>query len=101
MQILTCDKPGSFQYKEVDLPLIPPGQSLLKIKRIGICGTDLHAFEGNQPFFEYPRVLGHELAAEYTAGDAMGFEIGEPVTIIPDSPAANALPAIAVNLIAA
>ncbi len=83
MQILACEKPGTFQYQQRDIPVIKPGQSLLKIKRIGICGTDLHAFEGSQPFFEYPRVLGHELAAEYIAGDAPGFEIDEPVTIIP------------------
>ena len=38
--------------------------AILKVKRIGICGTDLHAFEGTQPYFEYPRVLGHELACE-------------------------------------
>jgi 2-desacetyl-2-hydroxyethyl bacteriochlorophyllide A dehydrogenase len=83
MQILSCEKPGIFQYQESNIPVIKPGQSLLKIKRIGICGTDLHAFEGNQPFFEYPRVLGHELAAEYITGDAPGFEAGEVVTIIP------------------
>lgn len=83
MQILSCNKPGSFQYQERNIPVIEPGQSLLKIKRVGICGTDLHAVEGTQPFFEYPRVLGHELAAEYIAGDALGFETGEAVTIIP------------------
>jgi len=56
---------------------------LLKIKRIGICGTDLHAFEGTQPFFSYPRILGHELAAEIVSTDAAGFAIGEAVTFIP------------------
>ncbi len=60
-----------------------PGFSLLRIRRIGICGTDLHAFAGNQPFFSYPRVLGHELAAEFVEGDAPGFVAGEQLTILP------------------
>jgi threonine dehydrogenase-like Zn-dependent dehydrogenase len=48
--------------KEVDPPIRQSGQALVRIKRVGICGTDLHAFEGNQPFFTYPRILGYELA---------------------------------------
>jgi 2-desacetyl-2-hydroxyethyl bacteriochlorophyllide A dehydrogenase len=71
------------EYQEIEIPKVLPGNSLLKIKRIGICGTDLHAFEGTQPFFEYPRVLGHELAAEFIEGDAPGFIAGEAVTFIP------------------
>ena len=35
---------------------------LVSVKRVGICGTDIHAYGGNQPFFNYPRVLGHELS---------------------------------------
>ena len=83
MKTLVCTTPGKFEYSEVEKPELTEGQSILKIKRVGICGTDLHAFEGTQPFFEYPRILGHELAAEYVAGDAEGFTPGEAVTIIP------------------
>lgn len=39
-------------------------RKLVKIRRIGICGTDLHAYKGNQPFFSYPRILGHELSGD-------------------------------------
>ncbi|MCX6293254.1 MAG: zinc-binding alcohol dehydrogenase family protein [Sphingobacteriales bacterium] len=59
------------------------GETLLKIERIGICGTDLHAFEGTQPFFNYPRILGHELAATIVETNAKGFLPNEAVTIIP------------------
>lgn len=45
----------------------PPGHALLRVHRIGVCGTDLHAFEGRQTFFTYPRILGHELGAEVVA----------------------------------
>ncbi|WP_295721700.1 zinc-binding alcohol dehydrogenase family protein [Mucilaginibacter sp.] len=84
MKILTCITPGQLEYGVADVPELKPGNALLKIKRIGICGTDLHAFEGTQPFFSYPRVLGHELAAELLdAGGEDGFEKGEAVTFIP------------------
>jgi 2-desacetyl-2-hydroxyethyl bacteriochlorophyllide A dehydrogenase len=84
MKVLTCTTPGKLEYGIADVPQVKPGNALLKIKRIGICGTDLHAFEGTQPFFSYPRILGHELAAELVnAGAAEGFEKGEAVTFIP------------------
>ena len=60
---LICTTPGSFEYADADMPELKPGHSILQLKRIGICGTDLHAFEGTQPYFNYPRILGHELAA--------------------------------------
>jgi threonine dehydrogenase-like Zn-dependent dehydrogenase len=83
MRSLVCITPGEFEYKEVEIPSSKAGHSLLRISRIGICGTDLHAFEGTQPFFNYPRILGHELAAEYVSGDAEGFEPGERITFSP------------------
>ena len=83
MRTLVCTTPGQFEYREAAEPVVLPGQTLLKINRIGICGTDLHAFEGTQPFFNYPRILGHELAAEIAGGDAEGFMKGEKVTFIP------------------
>jgi 2-desacetyl-2-hydroxyethyl bacteriochlorophyllide A dehydrogenase len=84
MKTLVCTKPGEFSYEEGEMPVLQKGQAIIKIKRIGICGTDLHAFEGTQPFFEYPRILGHELAGELLAVDgAEGFEIGERVSFIP------------------
>ncbi|HEY8895009.1 MAG TPA: alcohol dehydrogenase catalytic domain-containing protein, partial [Niastella sp.] len=64
MKQLVCITPGQLEYQDAQQPVAAAKQSLLKIKRIGICGTDLHAYEGTQPFFNYPRILGHELAAE-------------------------------------
>ncbi|MBV4358773.1 zinc-binding alcohol dehydrogenase family protein [Pinibacter aurantiacus] len=83
MKTLVCVTPGTFEYATAAMPEVKEGYSLLRIKRIGICGTDLHAFEGTQPFFSYPRILGHELGAEYISGDAAGFQTGEAVTFIP------------------
>lgn len=84
MKTLVCIEPGHFEYQSIAKPELTKGNAIIKIKRIGICGTDLHAFEGTQPFFEYPRILGHELAGELVEfDDAPGFEIGEAVTFIP------------------
>ena len=52
MKALVCEEPGSFQYIKKEKPLLQDGHGILEIKRIGICGTDLHAFEGTQPFFK-------------------------------------------------
>jgi 2-desacetyl-2-hydroxyethyl bacteriochlorophyllide A dehydrogenase len=83
MKALVCIKPGCFEYREVNDIDWKPGFTLLKIKRVGVCGTDLHAFEGTQPYFNYPRILGHELAAEIIETDAAGFSKNETVTCIP------------------
>jgi len=83
MKTLVCKTPGEFEYQESTMPLREEGQTLLRIQRIGICGTDLHAFEGTQPFFQYPRILGHELAAVIEETDAQGFSKGDAVTFIP------------------
>lgn len=82
MKVLVCEKPGKLNYTDRPKPEPVEGNTLLRIRRIGICGTDLHAFEGTQPYFNYPRVLGHELAAEVitSSGD---FKAGDPVTVIP------------------
>lgn len=84
MKQLACIEPGSWEFQEVDLPEKKAGYALLKIRRIGICGTDLHAFEGTQPFFSYPRVLGHELAGEIVdIEEDSVFKKGDFVTIVP------------------
>jgi len=84
METLVCTSPGNFAYESTERPLLANGHTIIKITRIGICGTDLHAYEGTQPFFNYPRILGHELAGEIIETDgAQGFSVGEAVTFIP------------------
>jgi 2-desacetyl-2-hydroxyethyl bacteriochlorophyllide A dehydrogenase len=84
MRILSCLRPGQLEYSDAPRPELKKKHAIIKIRRIGICGTDLHAFEGTQPFFSYPRILGHEVAGELVeADDAPGFKIGEAVTFIP------------------
>jgi len=84
MNTLICTTPGSFAYEQADKPVLKADHAIIKIKRIGVCGTDLHAFRGTQPFFSYPRILGHELSGELVeANNAPGFKVGEAVTFIP------------------
>ncbi len=84
MNTLICQEPFRFGFEERPDPMLLPGHAILRIRRIGICGTDLHAFEGTQPYFQYPRILGHELAAEIAAIEAgQGFEEGETVSFLP------------------
>jgi 2-desacetyl-2-hydroxyethyl bacteriochlorophyllide A dehydrogenase len=84
MKTLVCNAPGVLEYKTGEKPVLTKGNAIIKINRIGICGTDLHAFEGTQPYFEYPRILGHELAGELVEfDDTPGFKPGEKVTFIP------------------
>ena len=84
MKTLVCVEPGKFEFVTRERPTLQKGNAIIRIKRIGICGTDLHAFEGTQPFFNYPRVLGHELAGELIDFDeAPGFKVGETVSFIP------------------
>lgn len=84
MNTLVCTEPGKLVYTNRRKPVSTRGHAIISIKRIGVCGTDLHAFEGTQPYFTYPRVLGHELSGILEeADDAPGFEAGEAVTFIP------------------
>ncbi len=68
MKAITLDEPRHLRLSDVESPATPEtGEALVRVLRVGICGTDLHAFEGKQPFFSYPRILGHELAVEIVA----------------------------------
>ena len=63
----------------------PPGWVQVRVRRVGICGTDLHAYAGKQPFFAYPRVLGHELAVtvHQLGADVHGFAVGDDLAVRP------------------
>jgi 2-desacetyl-2-hydroxyethyl bacteriochlorophyllide A dehydrogenase len=68
MQSIVLQEPGRFVLHELAAIAPPaPHEATIRIHRIGICGTDIHAYRGRQPFFTYPRRLGHELGAEVVA----------------------------------
>lgn len=74
MKTLVLQTPGTLVAADTAPPGRPAaGQALVRVHRVGVCGTDIHAFNGKQPFFSYPRILGHELGVEVLA-------VGENVT---------------------
>ncbi|MDF1740172.1 MAG: zinc-binding alcohol dehydrogenase family protein [Verrucomicrobiales bacterium] len=81
---IRLEEPGRLAAVEGAVPEPAQGETLLRIRRIGVCGTDIHAFHGRQPFFEYPRILGHELGAEVVSvnGDS-SFSPGDFVAVEP------------------
>lgn len=84
MKSVVCTNPGVMEIRDVKRPEVKPGHVVIKVKRIGICGTDIHAYGGNQPYFEYPRVLGHELSGEIEAvGEGVDLKAGQDVYVMP------------------
>jgi 2-desacetyl-2-hydroxyethyl bacteriochlorophyllide A dehydrogenase len=84
MNAVVCISPGELKAINKTAPTAQKGQAIVKIRRVGICGTDIHAFDGTQPYFSYPRILGHELAGELEEGDQLpGFSRKEIVTVLP------------------
>lgn len=85
MKSIVCEEPNIFKEENIAFPVRKQGEALIRIKRIGICGTDLHAFKGNQPYFTYPRILGHELSGtiEEIDNNTENLQVGDQVAIIP------------------
>ncbi|MCX6953347.1 MAG: zinc-binding alcohol dehydrogenase family protein [Verrucomicrobia bacterium] len=82
---IVLEKPGQFVATDGPEPVLAPGESLVRVHRIGVCGTDLHAFAGKQPFFGYPRILGHELGVEVIdpGSDPQGLKAGDRCSVEP------------------
>lgn len=86
MKAIILEKPGQFQPIELDPPAKPSrGEALVRVRRIGICGTDFHAFRGTHPFIQYPRILGHELGVEIAevGGNDRGLKAGDVCSVDP------------------
>jgi 2-desacetyl-2-hydroxyethyl bacteriochlorophyllide A dehydrogenase len=65
MQAILLEKPGQFATIRIDEPASPgPEEALVRVHRVGICGTDIACYLGKFPFFSYPRIPGHELGVE-------------------------------------
>jgi 2-desacetyl-2-hydroxyethyl bacteriochlorophyllide A dehydrogenase len=86
MNAILLEEPGKF--KNIELATIQApnkNEVTLKIRQLGVCGTDLHAYNGKQPFFSYPRILGHEIAAEVVkiGADVKHLKIGDLCSVNP------------------
>ena len=76
-------KPGEIIFREIPVPEITEDQVLVKIMRIGICGSDIHVYHGKHPFTKYPVTQGHEVSGEIVKiGDKVTqFHVGQKITI--------------------
>ncbi len=84
MKAVICEKPGKLAVVDRPTPEPQPGEVLVHIRRIGICGTDFHIFGGKHPYLEYPRVMGHELSGTVERAPAGSrLSPGENVYIVP------------------
>ncbi|MBT0569470.1 zinc-binding alcohol dehydrogenase family protein [Curvibacter sp. CHRR-16] len=62
MLTIICENPHQLTAIDSPKPVRAEGEVLLRVRRVGVCGTDLHIYTGNQPYLSYPRVMGHEIA---------------------------------------
>ena len=86
MKAFLIEKPEVFRFGNAEMPTAGPGEVLLKIERIGLCGSDLTTWRGLNPMVSYPRIPGHEIAAtiaETGAGVPEHLTPGLLVTVIP------------------
>lgn len=77
--------PGKIELRNVPAPVPGAGQVLLRIQRIGVCGSDLHVYHGKHPFTPYPVVQGHEFSAivEAVGPGVTGIPVGSKATATP------------------
>ncbi|MEI6874865.1 MAG: alcohol dehydrogenase catalytic domain-containing protein [Spirochaetota bacterium] len=77
--------PGQIEFRDQPLPGIGAGQVLVKVHRIGVCGSDMHVYHGKHPYTSYPVVQGHEVSGEIaeTGKAVSGLSRGDRVTIQP------------------
>lgn len=84
MHVLVCAAPGELKVEHRPAPSPGPDEVLLRVRRVGICGTDMHIYRGTQPYLSYPRVMGHELSGEVvSAPDGSGLEAGDHAYVMP------------------
>jgi len=83
MDALLCTTPGTLEVVQRPRTARATGEVLVRPRRVGICGTDYHIYEGKHPFLAYPRVMGHELAVEVVDGGESDFRVGEIVVVNP------------------
>lgn len=84
MEALVCVEPGKLIVEQRPAPTPDPSHALVRPRRVGICGTDYHIYEGKHPFLQYPRIMGHELAVEVVHAPAgSGIEPGQSFAVNP------------------
>ena len=85
MQQAIMTNPGKIEFVEIERPHLAADEVILQVKRIGVCGSDIHVFHGLHPYTSYPVVQGHEIGAVIAeaGADVSGFAPGDKVVFMP------------------
>ncbi len=85
MKQILLEAPGRFAEREAEAPVQAAGHALVRIEKVGVCGSDFHAFAGRHPIYTYPRIIGHELSGvvEHAPVNSKGVERGDRCAIEP------------------
>jgi L-iditol 2-dehydrogenase len=94
MKQAVMTQPGAISFREIDTPEITGNEVLIRIMRIGVCGSDIHVYHGKHPYTKYPVVQGHEVSGEISKVGPLvkGLAIGDRVTIQPQVVCGKCLP---------
>lgn len=84
MDAIVCVAPGQLALERRPIPTRGADEVLIRVRNVGVCGTDMHIFRGTQPYLSYPRIMGHELSGEVVeAPPRSQLEAGDPVYVMP------------------
>ena len=86
MKTIVLEEPRRFVQKEIPAPEAPgAGEALVRVHRVGVCGTDISGYLGKMPFYGYPRIPGHELGVEVLAvGESVdNVQVGDRCSVEP------------------
>lgn len=83
LKAIVCEEPYRLSVETRGAPMPAAGEVLMRIRRVGLCGTDYHIFSGTHPYLEYPRVMGHELAGVVEVSSGASLRPGQVVTVNP------------------
>ncbi|MHA2186341.1 MAG: alcohol dehydrogenase catalytic domain-containing protein, partial [Promethearchaeota archaeon] len=77
--------PGKIEFQDIPIPKLSHNDVLVKIMRIGVCGSDIHVYHGKHPYTSYPITQGHEVSGiiEKVGSDVKDLKPGDKVTIQP------------------
>jgi 2-desacetyl-2-hydroxyethyl bacteriochlorophyllide A dehydrogenase len=84
MDVMVCRRPGELVAERRPVPARADGEVLVRVKRVGMCGTDMHIYQGNQPYVTYPRIMGHEISGIVAAAPPSSpLREGDQVCVVP------------------
>ncbi len=89
MRLAVTTAPGVMEVRNGEDPVAGPGEALLRVEAVGLCGSDFHLFDGTHPYAHFPQTQGHEFVGVVQAfgpGYDGPLQVGERVAVEPVIP---------------